>query len=390
MNPRIRAARRSELPAVYDVLRAAFTDVPIDVFINQTERDPALRMSHVRVAVIDGRIAALVRIFARTMLVRGVPVPAAGIGSVATHPDFGGRGLATAVLRNALEFARTRGFAIAFLFTGIPGFYERIGFQIVAQPLFTVASRDAARLPSDPRYRIRRLRATDVDAALAVYRGATAGATGAIERTRRSWRAARTWLDEDAAGCFIASSAEGGPVAYVRSRVLRNFAYQVMECEHLPGHEGALSTVLAAAAGRGQSVYPDLVAAPPADGALASLLRGLPSCQESTDVRYPMMTRVLSLRGLLERLAPPVGSARAPKGATVELHGSDETCMVGLPAATGATRGFVLDEASTLDALLGQRRVSEMLRPLPSADVAWWIDRMLPPAALAFRMSDRI
>jgi len=117
---RIRAVRRDELPAVYDLLEQAFPEATRSLFVEQTERDSTFRLRHGRVAIIDGEIAGYVRIFARTMLVRGVPAAAGGIGSVATRSDARDGGIATALMLDAIEQMRREGMVVSFLFTGIP------------------------------------------------------------------------------------------------------------------------------------------------------------------------------------------------------------------------------------------------------------------------------
>ncbi len=89
MTIQIRGARRSDLPRIYDLLDVAFPEAPHELFVNQIECDSTFRLRHARVAVEGSTIVAHARVFARLMLARGVPVAAAGVGAVATHPDAG-------------------------------------------------------------------------------------------------------------------------------------------------------------------------------------------------------------------------------------------------------------------------------------------------------------
>lgn len=283
----IRAAHRLELPAVYDLLEQAFPEAPRALFVAQTDHDSTFLLRHGRVAIADGRIAGYVRIFARTMLVRGVPTAAGGIGSVATHPDARGGGIATALMRDAITQMRREGMAVSFLFTGIAGFYERLGYRLVREPYFEAAARDAAATPHTGLYDVRAMTERDVPRLLAIYRRSIAGGTGAIARTARTWRDAAHWLVEDGGGCFVAER-NGVPVAYLRSRC-RTYGHQILEAEYLPGHEGAIAALLAATGQRAAAHGEQIVALAPDDHPLATTLRTLPTTRETTDVRFPMM-----------------------------------------------------------------------------------------------------
>ena len=392
----IRAARRSDLPAVSRLLDSAFTDAPIQLFIDQTEGDSTLRMRHVRVAEIDGRIAAHVRVFARSMLIRGVPLRAGGIGSVASAPDARGRGLPSALLHDAIDVMGRGNMPISFLFTGIPAFYERLGWRIVRESGFGADAREAASMPHDGAYRVRRIAPDDVQALLSMYRQATAGSTGAILRTPRTWRDAQRWLGEDRAGSLLAERA-GRPVAYVRARS-RDYGYHILEAEHARGHEAAIPALVMMAAQRAVVLRQDLTAFVPGDRALAASLRTLPSTHETSDVRYPTMMRIVSLDALIAALLQGFDDrARTHRGAPFALGlraPGGQSLTLDVRAAGARTRraaaAHQLDEAGTLDALLGQRRASDLVRPRPPAEVRRRIDALLPETPFHFRNSDRI
>jgi len=216
MQPVIRAARRSELAEVYELLEHAFPEAGRSLFVAQTEHDATFRQRHGRVAMLDGRVAGYVRIFARTTLVQGAPVAAGGVGSVATAPHARARGIATALLRDALRQMRRDGMRLSFLFTGIMPFYQRLGFRAVTQPYFEAVPRDAARTAA-PGYDVHPIATGDLRVLLSIHRRAIAGTTGAVVRTTAAWRDASHWLAEDPSGCLVASRA-GRVCAYIRSR----------------------------------------------------------------------------------------------------------------------------------------------------------------------------
>jgi predicted acetyltransferase len=221
------------------------------------------------------------------MLVRGAPMAAGGIGSVATRAEERGGGIATALMRDAIEQMRREGMAVSFLFTGIAGFYERLGYRLVREPYFEADAHDAAATPHTGLNDVRAMTERDVPRLLAIYRRSIAGGTGAIARTARTWRDATHWLAEDGGGCFVAER-NGMPVAYLRSRC-RTYGHQILEAECVPGHDGAVAALLAAAGRRALEHQERLVALAPDDRPLATAMRALASATETTDVRFPMM-----------------------------------------------------------------------------------------------------
>jgi predicted acetyltransferase len=62
----------------------------------------------------------------------GRVTPVVGVASVATAPQYRRQGVATHLLRYASSLVDSQG-AACVLFTGLPGMYERVGFQPVAQ-----------------------------------------------------------------------------------------------------------------------------------------------------------------------------------------------------------------------------------------------------------------
>ncbi len=395
MSIAIRAARTGDLPGVYRVLDAAF-DGPVQLFIDQTEGDSTLRWRQVRIAEDRGRVLAHVRIFARTMMLRGVPVRAGGIGSVAAHPDARGMGLPSALLMDAADVMHRSNMPIGFLFTGIPAFYERLGWRIVRQPGFSVDGREVAQLPRDRSCGVRPIDDTDVPALLALHRRTIAGTTGAVRRTARTWRDARAWLPENIAGCLVAEHS-GRIVAYVRVRT-RDHGFQVLDAAYAHGFAAAMTTLLAESARRTRVRGVSGPAPVPSEHAIANAYRTLPSTRESMDTTYPMMMRIVSLEALLASLLPGLSDrANKHRGAPFRLGllapDGDTATLDVRPASARITRArpdFALDESATLGALLGQRRASDLVRPRPPLAIRRCIDALLPETLLHFWNADRI
>lgn len=397
MSLKLRAALTDDLPAIYDLIEQCFPEAPRELFVAQTEVDSTFRLRHARVAVLDGRIVGYVRIFARRMRVRGVPLPAGGIGSVATAPDAQHRGIASMLMRDAIEQMRREGVAVSFLFTGIPGFYERLGYRIVREPFFTADAAEAAALAAQSLYDVRPATDADLPRLVRLYRDATAGTTGSACRTRRQCRDAQQWLGEEPGGAFVAE-LHGRIVAYARTRC-RTYGHEIMELEHRAGHAGAVSPLVAAASSLALAHGEPLVALAPDDSQLAVMLATLPSTRSTTDVRYPMMMRVISLEAMLRPLLPYLSTRAAGHPGPpfrARLHTIDESAVIAVRPRSvalhtnNAAADLDLDANATLDALLGQRLPSRSARPRLSPELRRRLDALFPPTPLHFCNSDRI
>ena len=330
------------------------------------------------------------------MRLRGVPLPAGGIGSVATSPDAQHRGIASMLMRDAIEQMRGDGIAVSFLFTGIPGFYERLGYRVVREPFFTADAAEAAALAAPSLYDVRPATDADVPRLVQLHRSATSGTTGAVCRTRRQWRDAQQWLGEAPDAAFVAER-HGRIVAYTRTRC-RTYGHEIMELEHRAGHADAV-TPLVAAAGRLALAHGEpLVTIAPDDHQLAVALATLPSTRSTTDVRYPMMMRVVSLEATLRALLPWLSTRAAGHPGPpfrARLHTIDESAVIDVRARSVALRttnaaDLDLDANATLDALLGQRLPARSARPRVGAALRKRLDALFPETVLHFWNTDRI
>ena len=71
--------------------------------------------------------------------VSGQDIEIVGIGAVFTPAELRGRGHAAALIEAMIEDAGRRGCRAALLFSEIgAGFYERLGFRVIAQPIVTI------------------------------------------------------------------------------------------------------------------------------------------------------------------------------------------------------------------------------------------------------------
>lgn len=241
----VRGARADEVDAAIAACAEAFGDTPGEVadigkfFDAIHKRDPGFLPENSRVALVDGEIVSVVQIFDRQMLIGGVPVRVGGVGSVGTRPAHRGRGYNTAVLRNAVEYMEREGYDLSLLFTGINGFYGRVGWQTFehVDEMTLHLPTLAPAFPFDGEVRPIRWD-EDLDAIAAIHEATNRDATGPTLRTRAFWEAHRIWFPFDP-NRFLVAVADGRIVAYVRDNV--------SEYGYLDGWENAAVALVARA-----------------------------------------------------------------------------------------------------------------------------------------------
>jgi len=411
MTPRIRAARPADMPAAYELLSLCFPDARPDLFRRQTEHDSTFRRRHGRIVDVDGAVVGYLRIFDRRMWLRGARLRAAGIGSVATHPDYRRRGLATALLRDTLALLRREGYHLSFLGTEVAApFYERLGWRIVRQPSHGAPAAEAARLyggqaalPERPGLTIRPFAPSDLTAVARIHARATRGRTGAVARSLRYWADHLSWIDDDPGGFLVGVSGRRGLAAFVRSRSERwASTLMLLDADCRDGAEACLAPLLGAlgryAVGQGLK---GIQASLPEGHPLADAFARLPSAGVTTEVRFPLMMRVVDLPGLLRGLAPLLGERVPAMKAPVSLAFDEDgwqTCLRATPQGAqvaahpaGEVASVSPGEAVTL--LLGQKTVREVLAPgaePPSEEALSVLEQLLPREPLHFCGADRI
>jgi len=121
-----------------ELMSVAFSPQEGEVIARYLDHDPQLSERDTLVALDGDHLVASVQIFARAIQLAGKPVPLGGIGSVATHPEYEHRGIATELLRRAVDEMTARGMALSLLFTDRTSFYQRLGWIQIPYPVWVV------------------------------------------------------------------------------------------------------------------------------------------------------------------------------------------------------------------------------------------------------------
>ncbi|MEM1623924.1 MAG: GNAT family N-acetyltransferase [Sulfolobales archaeon] len=148
----IRAYRRGDEEGIVELLRTCFDDfnrwgVTVEDWLSYEEGDYGFKKDNALVAEVGGRIVGHLHLVIRRAYIGVGSVDICGIANVSTHPDFRGRGIATALVKRAIEACREMGLPVASLLTGYGGegyrVYRSVGFSNTAFLRVYVGARDS-------------------------------------------------------------------------------------------------------------------------------------------------------------------------------------------------------------------------------------------------------
>jgi predicted N-acetyltransferase YhbS len=136
----IRPARtRRELDVMIGNAASVF-QVHEGLFRDGVLRSPGHKLSHTRLAIYDGGIAGGVDVLHRVFRINGSNVPVGGIADVHTLPQFRGRGMAGALMRDAISYMKSRGYLLSVLFANLHDFYGKFGYACAPRPFYSIKS----------------------------------------------------------------------------------------------------------------------------------------------------------------------------------------------------------------------------------------------------------
>src|SRR5216683_656076 len=146
----VRAAYRSERDEVLDLLALWYNDR--EFFARYNQLDPLFRDELCLVARDRGRLVSTVQIFDRAInlannLDRQV-VPMGGIGSVFTVEEYRHKGVASALMRLAVDTMVREGFEVSLLFAERLTFYSQFGWRAVQRKFSILAGAANIKAPT--------------------------------------------------------------------------------------------------------------------------------------------------------------------------------------------------------------------------------------------------
>lgn len=215
-----------------------------EFFQRYFDHDPAYRDHLCLVAEEDGKFVSTLQVWPKTIVVDGRELRVGGIGNVFTTDAYRHKGVASDVLRAAIEVMEREGFDISLLFASRLTFYAQFGWNShrrllgAVMPPATPLPVPASVRPFD--------RDRDLAAVMSIYESYSRGRNGIVARDLAYWHGQLEYAGAPGE-TFLVAEREGKVVAYLR---YLDFYGADMAMEHgaLPGEREALVDLVAVAA----------------------------------------------------------------------------------------------------------------------------------------------
>jgi predicted N-acetyltransferase YhbS len=183
----VRSAHRGERDEVLDLLGHWYNDGG-EFFARYNRNDPGFRDALCLVAHDGGRLVSTVQIFDRAVNLDGHTVPMGGIGSVFTLKDYRHKGVASALMRLAVDTMAREGFEVSLLFAERLTFYNQFGWREVERNFSVLTG--AASINAPDHFVIDSFdEARDLDQIAAIHRGYSSRFNITAVRDDSAWRA---------------------------------------------------------------------------------------------------------------------------------------------------------------------------------------------------------
>lgn len=187
---KIRPAKVEELEEIAHLQHIVFRpDEPesVDRYLSYTQDDPTYTLEHSRVIEVDGQIVAHLRIWDRILLINGVEILAAGIGSLCVHAQYRKRGYAQALMHDSEAYFLQAGYDLGLLFTiiGTP-FYKALNWVSIPLPTFDFG---ALNMPRESVGTRRLDVAQDLEDVMHIHQANVLNDTGSVIRDITYWTA---------------------------------------------------------------------------------------------------------------------------------------------------------------------------------------------------------
>lgn len=408
--------RRAEadMGEVLDVLAAVFADTQ-RAWFEAGLCDPPYPESMGFIARADGCIVSHVELLDMPVRYGDMIIHVAAISGVATLPAWRGRGLASALMEQAMAEMAARDMPLAVLLTGSQAFYERLGWSDWPPPGCAIewaeAEELAARLTVPQRFSVAAYRPDDLAGVMALYERFNAGRPGTLVRPERYWRSLLVrWLEATEypgqRNAVYVARREGHLVGTCfaftdeDALVISEVAYDDV------GAVGPLLKTLVA--GRDASKWRRLVAVLPWDNVALWLIQA--TGRSVPNGPMGIMWRINDLAGLLRQVKPVLegrlrASSPAPlpnleEGSIVLAYEQGEVALevvkgrldIDRPAGSltpGRSWHCRLSQADLVSLLLGSYASADWLNGLGLPDKARpLLETLFPPAGGIFWLTD--
>ena len=228
---------REELEGVYDILDKVFPNGK-HFFQQRLDYDQTYSFSTTWIAKCDGQLASTVQIFPFHCRIEDVEIKVGGLGSVATLPEYRGRRLCQKILNRQTEWMSEQGFDLSLLFAVITPFYEKLGWNVVPEPVYAIKSALVPPVQLQTEYEIISFHSDYIEAMSDMYAAFNRNRSYSVARPESFWRDQLQWPRWETSACLIALK-NGRPAAYGQiSKTMEGRAH-IEELIYLAGDEKA-------------------------------------------------------------------------------------------------------------------------------------------------------
>lgn len=238
---RPRAILDSEHDQCLEMLDRAFDWLPNGYFAHYLSGDPCYKNDYCRVYSVDGRIVSSVNICRREIRVGSSSLVLGGIGNVGTDPDCRGKGYSSEILKDCVKVMDDEEMDFSLLYTGIHGFYHRIGWRVLPIPYISGHLKRVDVRTSN--YIVRSYSENDAALLLKIYDAFSSPIMQTAIRTVEYWQTFCMHEYHPPWKILLAEDASG-PVAYAISHIDKETLLVFDELGCLPGHELALDLLI--------------------------------------------------------------------------------------------------------------------------------------------------
>ncbi len=234
---------RTELEQCYDIWGSVFPEERA-FFQERLDYDRSYQLETTWIAAVDGVIASAMQIFPYVARYGIAQLRVGGIGSVATLPEYRHRGLAQMILCEQISWMRSAGYDLSLLFTGIPSFYARLGWQAFRDGESYRLGSTSIREIGEDCYVIRcGALAEDLPSIVAIYDEYSEWVSFSHVRPLRFWEDSAKWSRHANPSIWIAERA-GVPVGYLLAISNQEGQATIVECAYRSQAEGAAGALL--------------------------------------------------------------------------------------------------------------------------------------------------
>lgn len=272
-------------------------------------KDSNWKPHYTQVGVLDGKIVSAVQIVRRTVWCGEVQLTMGGLANVSTLPEYRGKGFNTACLKRALAIMEAEEMDFSALGTGIPEYYERIGYTVF--PI--LQTEGSVRKPqssfSHAELKVREATEADLPAIRAIHAEYNLKRPITVVRTPEYWS---QWMGlsegQPPKDFLVAADAGGQVVGYLRFANYRHQEQPGCEIQEmgwrdrpLTEQQKTVSALLQALCERENASYLRIVGSlePVLEAALAQILQN-----REQDFNRGGMLRLLHRTHMLTKLLP--------------------------------------------------------------------------------------